>query len=326
MRRSLDISLQAPPLYPIGGADVFGLSPENQGSTWDTERSGGVLVNYGDKFLGWRSNPTMAAWRGLRALDGLLQADLSCVADLRRHVNWVVNHAVPHAPGTAWVFDFDWPEGAARLRAPWISALTQGLAISLLVRVASHDEALAECRCAREDLLGLAASAIHPFESRIEDGGLATRLRGSVVYAEYPARPDPHVLDGFCLALIGLRDAGEILGDPALRLFRQGLQSLEATVTYWDWFRVWSKYGSHGLLCDDHYHLLNTVCLRALGGQAPALVEVANRWDAARRRVLVRRAVAMARWGAYGVYRVRRKVGLLGGSRASSSTYASQER
>src|SRR5206468_3875423 len=70
-----------------------------------------------------------------------------------RQADWLVAHAVRRSDGAViWPYTFDWREGRCRLEAPWICAMAQGLAISVLVRayrMAGGGEHLLEtCRAA----------------------------------------------------------------------------------------------------------------------------------------------------------------------------------
>lgn len=224
-------------------------------------------------------NPAYVAWYGLRRLErsqrGLDQDGVQAFAD---QVQWLAAHAVRREDDAAvWPLDFDWREGRSCLRAPWISAMVQGLAMSALVR--------AHRMTGDPTLLDLALGAAGPFGKGIADGGVRAIEAGRVLYEEYPAYPLPRVLDGFLLSLLGLWDLAVETGDERIRrFFADGLDGLAHALPFWDYRGRWSWYGAHGYLCPPHYHRLNTALLTALerlSGDG-RLGHYARAWDAVR--------------------------------------------
>jgi hypothetical protein len=220
-------------------------------------------------------NPAYVCWYGLMRLHGWLsESDEHGRESFERQVRWLRERGRAWAGGAlAWPYDFDWREGACVLRAPWISGMAQGLAISVLVR--------AHRMSGDTRLLEMARDAARVFEIAVEDGGVRTQERGHPLYEEYPGRPLPRILDGFGFALLGLYDLWVEGHEAAVReLFLQGVQGLEANLGFWDYRGRWSRYGIHRHLCPPHYHVLNTVMLRILGrlAERPRLQEVAAGW------------------------------------------------
>ena len=222
-------------------------------------------------------NPAYIAWYGLMSLERSLRQDVSRQAIAMRQADWLRNHAVARADGSVvWPFTVDWDEGACRLKAPWISAMVQGLAMSLLVRayrITGETELLDQCR-----------GAAVVFARTVADGGVRTIEEGHVVYEEYPGVPSPRVLDGYLFSLLGLYDLATETGDPAIRrLFDEGIDGLTHNLPFWDYKGKWSWYGSHGYLCPPHYHNLNCVLLSSLASLTgePALQRYADAWTPA---------------------------------------------
>lgn len=235
----------------------------------------GIPVQRGRTFAGVH-NPAYVAWYGLMRLERFLRGrdPAGCRAFLAQ-AEWLLAHAVRRDDGAVvWPYTLDWQEGACRLRAPWICAMAQGLAMSVLVR--------AHRLTGGADLLALARAATRVFDRDVEDGGVRTREQGHALYEEYPARPLPRVLDGFLFSLLGLHDVAVALDDPAVRaLLADGLGGLAHRLPAWDYRGKWSWYGTHGFLCPPHYNRLNGALLGALARVTghPGLDGYAERWD-----------------------------------------------
>ena len=248
----------------------------------------GVAVQRSRTF-GTAYNPAYVAWYGLMSLERWQRGlDPAAEAAFCRQADWLVRHAVRRDDGAVvWPYPFDWREGRCRLTAPWICAMAQGLAISVLIR--AHRREAADGR-----LLGLCRAATRVFEKSVEDGGVRTLERGHALYEEYPGYPLPRVLDGFLFSLLGLWDLAAETGEPRVeQLFADGLAGLVRSLDVWDYRRMWSWYGSHGYLCPPHYNRLNAALLRALSllSGEPILRERADRWDPPRRGALGRAEV-----------------------------------
>jgi D-glucuronyl C5-epimerase C-terminus len=104
-------------------------------------------------------------------------------------------------------YPFDWP--TERLTAPWVSAYSQGFALSLFVRLYRVtgegpylDRAQAVFRSFRQ--LGPGS---RPWVSYVTSGELWLEI--------YPSSRPSHVLNGFCFAAFGLYDYERLTRDPA---------------------------------------------------------------------------------------------------------------
>jgi hypothetical protein len=236
---------------------------------------GGVPLQR-SRLFGDAYNPAYVAWYGLSQLERFYRGfDASGLAVFVKQVEWLALHAQRHPDGAVvWPYDFDWHEGACLLKAPWLSAMAQGLVMSALVR--------GYRLTGQERLLALCRGATKVFERSIDDGGLRTLEGGHALYEEYPGRPLPRVLDGFMFSLLGLYDVAVETGDREIhQLFAEGIGGLRQTLPFWDYRGKWSWYGSHGYLCPPHYNKLNSVllaCLARLTGDA-MLSRYAQAWD-----------------------------------------------
>lgn len=163
------------------------------------------------------------------------------------------------------------------LAAPWTSAITQGEAASLLVRL--HLET-------GEDALAAAArQAVSPLLLPQGEGGLRGELGGRPWPEEYPTNPQSHVLNGAIFALWGLRDVAVGLGDDDVgRSFEEGVDSVAANLGRYD-SGYWSYYClfPHPILnpASGFYHALHITQLEAMQLLAPRPVfeETRRRWE-----------------------------------------------
>ncbi len=230
--------------------------------------------------LGSFYNPAYVAWYGLVSLERSLRGvDVEASGAFWRQAEWLVAHAVRRDDGAVvWPYPVDFQEGYCVLKAPWICAMAQGLAISVLVRgyrMTGH-----------ANLLDLCDAATRVFGKNLEDGGVRTLERGHVLYEEYPGYPLPRVLDGFLLSLLGLYDLAVQTGESRVsQLFAAGIDGLRRTLEFWNYRNKWSWYGSHGYLCPPEYNKLNAALLRSLGRVSgdPTLDRYARAWDPERR-------------------------------------------
>jgi hypothetical protein len=225
---------------------------------------------------GAQYNPLFVAWWALHQLE-LAARELRSdgVPVFRKQLAWLKGAAVTRGDGAiVWPCYFDWREGRAILRSPWISAMYQGVVMSALVRGfrLTGDGAL----------LDLALGATRVFDIDVANGGVRSLDGERVLYEEYPAFPLPRVLDGFLFSLVGLYDLyAETRDARTLRMFRDGLSGLEHHLGRWSYRGKWSWYGSHGYLCPPHYHSLNRALLLVLHRLTaePYLRVAADQWD-----------------------------------------------
>jgi hypothetical protein len=104
--------------------------------------------------------------------------------------------------------NFDYPNAAVLLKAPWTSAYTQGLVISALVRAWRLTK--------RPQLIELLQGSAKVFELDVKDRGVRILLDGHTLYTETPGGPPPGILDGFLTSLIGLYDLHLETNDPVV--------------------------------------------------------------------------------------------------------------
>jgi heparosan-N-sulfate-glucuronate 5-epimerase len=245
----------------------------------------------------WRWAPGQASWiafsqRGLGAFERFVAGEgEEWLGFARRTGDVICDSQVSGGPRDgALEHLFDFPH-TFPLRAPWVSAMAQGEAASLLVRL--HLET-GEARYAEAAL-----RAVGPMSILHADGGASNLLSGRPFPEEYPTDPPCFVLNGAMYAMWGWYDVARGLGDSsAERAFEGALDTLAQNIHLWDtgW---WSRYDlfEHPVrnLASFAYHELHIIQLRATHALAPRaeLAEAADRFESyTRARLATPRAFA----------------------------------
>jgi peptidoglycan/xylan/chitin deacetylase (PgdA/CDA1 family) len=174
-----------------------------------------------------------------------------------------------------------------RVEPPWLSAIAQGEAASLLVRLHAQtgDERFAEA----------AKRALIPMSVPVAEGGVLAEIDGAPFVEEYPTTPPSLVLNGAIFALWGFRDVGVGLNDgDALKRFESLTSALATNLHRWDTGR-WSRYDlyPHPLpnLASPAYHLLHIRQLEVLEKLAghPEIAAARSRFERYRASAACRR-------------------------------------
>lgn len=132
---------------------------------------------------------------------------------------------IAHQTDGRFEYHFAIDVNGVQMDAPWISALAQGEAMSLLVRAGNAT--------GDPKYIAAAEAALAAFDVASSDGGVLGEWDGVPWYEEYPGAGERHVLNGFEFALIGLHDLAGHSPD-AQRLFQAGVASLQARIATFD--------------------------------------------------------------------------------------------
>ena len=143
-------------------------------------------------------SPVKIAHFGLACLnDALSGAGNESYEAYRSHLHWLIeNYAdvngevIWRVPSTSPKYD---------LGFNYVSAISQGLALSLLAR--------SEPGPTRSRAAELSDAALIPMTRPVADGGLLGESKWGPCYEEYPCIPFSHVVNGFVFCLNGLYDA-----------------------------------------------------------------------------------------------------------------------
>ncbi|HNW60730.1 MAG TPA: D-glucuronyl C5-epimerase family protein [bacterium] len=241
--------------------------------SYDFDAAGVPRVDYGAE--GLRYNPITIAQYGLFSLQRF--AEEARDADRARALScavWLAANARPAGCGSlAWIYDFSLPFYGPD--APWISAMAQGEAVSLLVRCHVLEQ--------RSDFLDIARSAIRLLDLPVAEGGTLGRLPGGDPwFEEYPTEPASHVFNGHLFALLGAADWADHSDLPeAWQRYERGLASIERNWRLWD-RGFWTRYDLHptNRLASRMYQRVHVRLMRLLAERTgrPLFFQVARRW------------------------------------------------
>jgi heparosan-N-sulfate-glucuronate 5-epimerase len=249
------------------------------------DAKGVIIHNYGGS-IGKQYQPTTIAQAALAYYDRWLvdsdptQAEADKTAFLTQ-TNWLISHQTPDG---RWLFTFRW----GNQPNPWWSAITEGNAMSALLRAYSMtgDPACLEA----------ITRARTTFERDLSHNGVgATVFLEStpyIVYQEYLKGYEPNVLNGWIFALVGLYEAATYLPgqEAAVDLWGtdRGIPALKALLPYYA-TKTWSRYdmvhpgkSAYGSLATVYYHdlVINQLRYVAQISGDPFFSEYADRFQA----------------------------------------------
>ena len=189
--------------------------------------------------------------------------------------DWLVGHE-SHLARDAGGWPIPFPMQDYYASAPWLSALTQGNGISVLVRA---------YQLTGEDIfLQVARRAVRSFELDIRDGGVSTCLGSDgVFFEEVAVYPAAHILNGCLLGLFGLYDYIALTDDAQIAtLIRRSHDTLHTLLDsfdtgYWSRYDLRSKNPTTPFYHALHVALFNALALYSGCQQCSAL---ASRWEA----------------------------------------------
>lgn len=170
---------------------------------------------------------------------------------------WLVTHET-HITENAGGWPIPFPNQEFHATKPWLSALTQGVGISVLVRA---------YQLTGEGVFMLVARrAVHTFELDILDGGVSCTIGDDgVFFEEVAVYPAARILNGYLLSLFGLYDYVALTNDAHIQaLIQRSLATLHTLINDFD-----LSYGSRydllsKLPTNRFYHALHVTLLEAL--------------------------------------------------------------
>jgi len=261
----------------------------------------GIPQVYYGRRDGWQYNAITVAQYGLAQLsDWHYSGREESLARARGAVRWLVKACEEFRPGVgAWVYRVDLTFYGPK--APWISAMAQGEAISLLLRFWLLDK--------DDALLRVARSAMGAFSLRVEEGGVLSSFPdGAPVFEEFPTVPPPHVLNGHIFALLGVYDFWQATGDEgAGALFAKAAEGLKTNLARYDvgWWTLYDLHPTHRL-ASRMYHRIHVRLMNVMYRltRDPAFRQWGSRWES-----YLRKPPNLLRWG---VAKVEEKIRLRG--------------
>lgn len=229
------------------------------------------------KSVGITYNPTRVAAYGLSHWNRYkLERSNNSLEEFRKAASWFIEN---QSDGK-WYYKFNWND----LKAPWISCMSQGEAISILTRayILTNDPAYIEA----------SVQAFESFEKTIEENGVLSRLdTGDIFFEEYPTKNPDHVLNGFMYSMIGLIELKKSINQDHLKYIKlestlsKALSSLEKNVERWD-TGYWSTYDLYNEkeksrnVCTISYHNLQCSQMKYIATElgSEKLLSVSQKW------------------------------------------------
>lgn len=172
-------------------------------------------------------------------------------------VRWLVAHE-QRLTSEAGGWPIPFPSRTYHAQAPWLSAMTQGIGVSVLVRAYQ----LAQ----EQEFLHVARRALRPFEADIRAGGVCASIgQEGIFFEEVAVYPAAHILNGALFAFFGLYDYLALTQDANIAaLIQHGLMTLHSLLDAFD-LGYWSRYDLlHGHPAPHFYHDLHILLLQAL--------------------------------------------------------------
>ncbi|UCE29716.1 MAG: hypothetical protein JSV85_03100 [Candidatus Bathyarchaeota archaeon] len=240
-----------PTLYPKYPMDS---RFESIDPTWLYDENGVIMLRYAS--VGLQYNPVTVSQYAIYLYHKYYDTRNETFKDrFLIQVNWLVETVKHKGNFSFWEIMFDWDYYG--MKAPFVSAMAQGEAISVLIRAhnLTSDPLYFE----------LIGTAINVFEVDTRQGGVRyTDPNGYVWFEEYADTEGKtsNVLNGFIFALLGLYEASEFY-EKADELFKEGLVTLVSNLHKFDTGKG-SYYDLLGYVASPEYHDLHIQQLETL--------------------------------------------------------------
>ncbi len=196
----------------------------------------GIPLTNSHRKSDWQYNPITVCQYGLHHFNRHFRIEDEKSKEIfLAQANWLVDHAELGASDSfVWYYRFDLP--FYKIKAPWISGMAQGEALSVLLR--------AHQLTGDEKYLKIAKGAWKIFHLKVEQGGIISNFPdGNPIVEEYPSTEFlTGVLNGFIFAIFGVYDFASYLNDePPNHFFVQLVDSLKHNLYRYD-CGYWSYY------------------------------------------------------------------------------------
>lgn len=166
-----------------------------------------IELQVGADRLAFVHNPVTAAQYALGSYERFLHdGDARAFESFVRHAEWLREQLDDRGR-----INYLFYVRSKDIKAPWVSAMAQGQAISVFVRMAQET--------GDDSWLEAARLAMTPMLSPIDDGGTLYLDGDDVWLEEYPESPPSHVFNGHVFASFGLNDLARATDDQDIREF-----------------------------------------------------------------------------------------------------------
>jgi hypothetical protein len=269
-----DVSITVKPekidYYYSGPLDTHGIPLVD----YDLAFQGNPYVDH-DRHYGIHYNPVNIAQLALAHWGNyILSKNQESLKHFLAPADWLRDNLIIMPAGFGvWQYNVENP--IYDLRPPWVSAMAQGQGISVLLRAFQITD--------DRRYLEAAELAFGSFLHITDEGGVSIYDDGNLWLEEYPARPSPHVLNGFIYSLWGVLDFYRVTRSlKALDIWQSGIRTLKINLNkyetiFYSCYDLW-RYG----ICSSHYHQIHIIQLRVmkqLTGE-DIFSDYAERWQA----------------------------------------------
>lgn len=227
------------------------------------DKNGIPLYDYGGN-IGLQYSPIYISQYGLANFNVYLKnKENKYLQNFIKQARWLVENQKRKEKMGIWPFYFDNEDYGAK--APWLSAMAQAQAISVLLRAYQIEQDL--------DYFYAARSALICFDYQIKDGGVSYIEDGYTFYEEVAVEPPPHILNGHIFSLWGAYDYYQVIKNPkALRIYDKGIETLEKNLYRYDVgdgrskydLKFWPNKNPPINIAEESYHNLHTQMLKIL--------------------------------------------------------------
>lgn len=180
------------------------------------------------------------------------------------HCDWLIKHQESDG---SWHIGHKNPK-YSDLPSPWSSALTQGLAISSLLRAYRYTD--------KADYFNAAIKGAIFLEIPIEFGGLKRSFDEFFIYEEYPRPELSGVLNGYISSIFGIYELSLMKHEYKL-LYKENISNLIKILPKYN-LEFWSLYSLDGTISSGFYQRYVMLQLTALSYSEPQLMPFINHY------------------------------------------------
>lgn len=220
----------------------------------------GVFLHFVNQKYGWCYYPITLFNYGIAAYQNYQRhKDQIHMNRMLAQLEWACKNQEKKG-GSAGTWKVDFNLSTYGLKAGWVSAMAQGLGISLLLR--------AWILTKEERYLDTAELAFQAFDRFVSDGGVKVKFEGKYTfYEEYPSSPPSFVFNGFISSILGVRDLSVFTRNKRAReLWEDGIATLKFMLPFYD-LGYWSRYDLRKgdvNIASEFYHKYHVTQLKLL--------------------------------------------------------------
>ncbi|MFT9849645.1 D-glucuronyl C5-epimerase family protein [Aneurinibacillus sp. REN35] len=183
---------------------------------------------YVEPKMGWKTEGKSVANPTKVAMDGLILALDNNITAAEKHAQWLLANSKQVDRALFFPFNFDFaPYYPYSLKAPWNSALTQGISLELFSYLYEKTGSLKYRNAADKIFLS--------YKVPLEYGGFTRFEKEGPFFEEYPTKVPSRVLNGALVSMLALHDYSIITNNPEAEiLFQNSVRRFEPLLKDYD--------------------------------------------------------------------------------------------